>query len=609
MTFSFRPVPLVCGYEWKTTYWCYFTQKTSRVLRKSTDLSFYAANMLIFLLLLLNGSVGVLSGGGKETICTANACFTLNFDSVSFEKAQQSCVNNGGYLMTVKDREEEDVLRSFLSQIQGQRQDRTLKFWIGLKLHRGDCMLADKILRGFKWVSGKGESHYSNWKKEPISTCTENRCVRVHYTASGENQLKWTSGPCKSSIFYVCEFYFKGMCRPLSLLGSGQITYTTPFSEEPTHNRMQLFPMGTYGEILCSDQQSHYSVCIEAGNSFRWSVPGPFCKAGKQNCAIRNGGCEHFCYQDADESEVQCSCKEGYKLEEDGLTCRIQDLCRVDTCEHRCVMGDTGYSCKCPQGFELDTNLHNCSDIDECQSLACEHDCINTHGSYMCVCRHGYQMVNGRCNDIDECVQLRCEHGCSNSIGSFSCHCNQGFTLSADGHSCVDVNECINSDCQVTCVNTEGSFSCTCPQGFHIDTDGWNCLQDAASHALPIDPAESEIHKGVTESLTRTTVELQHQSPHTETPLPDRINNTQGNTSATASFTKMVNSSVLICVLGSVIPLLLLIAVTLAIAIFRCSQTKKEAKKISKTDGYCWVSPGLDPRLEKLYESILTDDL
>uniref|UniRef100_A0A3Q3VMX7 CD248 molecule, endosialin a n=1 Tax=Mola mola TaxID=94237 RepID=A0A3Q3VMX7_MOLML len=550
--------------------------------------------MLIFLLLLLNGSVGV-SGGEKETICTSNACFTLNMDRGSFEKAQQSCVHNGGYLMTVRDREEEDVLRSLLSQIQRQHQHRTLKFWIGLKLHRGDCVLTDKILRGFKWVSGEGESHYSNWEKEPISTCTENRCVKVHYTLSGENHLKWTSGPCKSSIFYVCEFYFKGMCRPLALLGPGQIAYTAPFSEEPTHNEMQLFPMGTYAEILCSDQQSHDSVCMGADNAYRWNVPGPFCKAGKQNCAINNGGCEHLCHQDADESEVQCSCKEGYKLEEDGLACRIQDLCRVDTCEHQCVMGDTGYSCKCPHGLKLDANQHNCSDIDECRSQACEHHCINTHGSYTCACRDGYQMVDGRCSDIDECVQLRCEHGCSNSIGSFSCHCNQGFTLSEDGHSCGDVNECINSGCQFKCVNTEGSFFCACPQGFHIDTNGWICARDGASPALPVDPAEEEIHKSVTESLTRTTVELQHQSPHTETPLPDLINNTQGKTSATASFTKMVTSRVLICVLGSVIPLLLLVAVTLAI--FRRSHTKKDAKKNTTTEGYCWVSPGLDPRL------------
>lgn len=612
MNVSFRPTPLVFGYEWTITYWSHFTPKLPGTFCKSTNFSICMGIMLLIFLLLLISSFEGVSGAEQETLCTTNACFTLHMDRGSFEKARQSCEHNGGYLMTVRDREEEDVLHSLLSQIQRQRQDRPLKFWIGLKLHRGDCVLTDRTLRGFKWVSGEKDSHYSNWEKEPAITCTEERCVRVHYTLSGENQLKWTAGPCKSPTFYVCKFYFKGMCKPLALLGPGQITYTAPFSEEPQRSEMQSFPLGTYANILCSDQQSHYSVCMWMDNVYRWKVPGPFCKTGKQNCAINNGGCEHLCHQDAD--EVRCFCKDGYNLDEDGLTCSIQDLCRVDTCEHQCVMEESGYSCKCPDGFKLDANQRNCSDIDECQSQNCEHHlCINTHGSYMCACRDGYQMVDGKCSDIDECVQLRCEHGCSNSIGSFSCYCNQGFTLSEDGHSCVDINECVNNRCQFKCVTTVGSFLCTCPQGFHIENDGSTCAPDMieTSAASSGDAAEEETQENFTESLTRTTVELQHQSPHTDAPLPDLVNATQSdtNTSSVKNFAEAVNSRVLICVLGSVIPLLLLVAVTLAIAIFRCSRTKKEAKKNTTTDGYCWVSSGLDPRLEKLYESILTDDL
>lgn len=567
--------------------------------------------LLIFLLQLINVFEGS-SGAEHETLCTSNACFTLHMDMLNFEKARQSCDHNGGYLMTVREREEEDVLRSLLSQIQRHR----LEFWIGLKLHRGDCVVPDKTLRGFKWVHGEEDSHYSNWESEPVNTCTKDRCVRIHYTSSGQNQLKWTAGPCKSPALYACKFYFKGMCKPLALLGRGQITYTAPFSEKPQRSEMQSFPLGTYAEILCSDNgQSHFSVCMGTDDIYRWNVPGPFCKTGKQNCEINNGGCEHLCRQDAD--EVRCSCKEGYDLDEDGLTCRIKDLCGDDTCEHRCVMGESGYSCKCPDGFKLDANQRNCSDIDECQSQACGHHlCVNTLGSYTCECKDGYEMVDGRCSDMDECQQSRCEHSCSNSVGSFSCYCNEGFTLSEDGQSCVDVNECVSNRCQIfACVNTVGSFLCTCPQGFHMNTDGSTCAPDMtqASAAPSDDPAEAETQENFTESLTRTTVELQHQSPHTDAPLPDLVNVTHGgqqsNVSLVANLAKTVNSRVIICVLGSVIPLLILIAVTLSIAIFRCSRSKKEAKKNTTTDGYCWVSSGLDPRLEKLYESILTDDL
>ncbi|TKS86349.1 Complement component C1q receptor C1q/MBL/SPA receptor [Collichthys lucidus] len=338
---------------------------------------------------------------------------------------------------------------------------------------------------------------------------------------------------------------------------------------------------GAAQETLCTSNACYtlnmVNGSFEAANQnygiYHWKDPGPFCK---QNCMINNGGCEHLCHSGTD--QVHCSCKEGYSLDKNGFTCRTKELC--------------------PNGFQLDADQSTCSDIDECQSQICEHLCINTHGNYTCVCKDGYQMVGGKCSDIDECTQRKCEHGCSNSIGSYSCYCSQGFTLSEDGHSCVDTNECVSNPCHFKCVNTNGSFLCTCPQGFHVETDGLTCTPEVTETSVPS-----------SESLTRTTVELQHQSPHTDAPPPELVNITQSNTSSVASFAKTFNSRVIICVLGSVIPLLILVAVTLAIMIFRCSRTKKEAKKNTTTDGYCWVSSGLDPRLEKLYESILTDDL
>ncbi|XP_019940225.2 complement component C1q receptor [Paralichthys olivaceus] len=565
----------------------------------------------IFLLQLIH-SVRGLSGDDHETLCTSNTCFTLHMDNVRFATAQENCDHNGGYLMTIRDPEEEDVLRMVLSQIKG-REDRTLKFWIGLKLNRGDCVLADKTLRGFKWISGEEESEYSKWGEEPISTCTE-RCVRVNYMRVGQNQLKWKAGACKSLAFYACKFYFKGMCKPLALMGSGEITYTAPFSERPEKSEMKSFPLGTYAEIMCSNQQFHYSVCMGSDDSYQWTVPGPFCKTGEQNCTVNNGGCEDTCHQNG--GEVKCFCREGYDLDEDGLSCRKKDPCSVATCEHLCVMEESGYSCKCPYGFKLDENQRNCFDIDECQSQACEdHFCVNTQGSYTCECKDGYEMVDGKCTDVDECAQSRCEHDCLNNIGSFSCFCNEGFTLSPDGQLCVDINECTSSRCQFMCINTAGSFSCSCPWGFHLETDGSTCAPDVSETSAA--PSGEQAAEGTLEnftwSLMRTTVELQHQSPHTDPPLPDLVNVTHSgqpsNVSLTPSFVKTVNTKVIICVLGSVIPLLVLVTVTLAIAIFRCSRSKKEAKKKTTTDGYCWVSSGLDPRLEKLYESISTDDL
>ncbi|KAM9842743.1 uncharacterized protein cd93 [Aulostomus maculatus] len=559
--------------------------------------------MLLLLLILLGNSLKGFSGAEHETLCTSNACFTLHLEKVKFEKASHNCYHNGGYLMTVRNRDEEDVLRSLLSLMQGQHQEKGSTIWIGLKLHRGDCVLANRALRGFKWTSGERDSHYSNWAKEPVETCTE-RCVSVDYNSSGSNPLKWTTVPCKTKTFYACKFFFKGMCKALSKRGRGLITYTAPFSEEPLRRDMDSLPLGTYARIVCGDQQPLFSVCMGLDNEHRWTVPGPFCQTDNEKCAVNNGGCEQLCHQDLE--KIRCFCKDGYDLQEDGFSCRETDVC--STCEHQCVRDVSGFSCKCPDGFKLAANQRNCSDIDECQSHCKDHICLNTHGSYRCECNVGYEMVDGQCRDVDECTRPRCEHSCLNTAGSFSCSCQEGFALSEDRLTCVDVNECDGDLCQFNCINTVGSFWCACPPGFRLDTAGTTCAPDATATSRS-DVADEESHDNFTESSLRATAE----SAHTDAPLPELVNVTQGdaqsNVSMTMSQANAASARMIICVLGSVIPLLILISVTLAIAIYRCSQSKKEAKKTTSTDGYCWVSSGLDPRLEKLYESILTDDL
>ncbi|KAM3871386.1 uncharacterized protein cd93 [Diretmus argenteus] len=562
--------------------------------------------MLLIFLQLLNICEGLSGGGGEyetSTLCESDACFTLHLDRLSFEDARLNCVHNGGYLVTVRDRAEDAALRSLLSRIDRRRHEGDLRFWIGLKLHKGDCVSPDRTLKGFKWVSANEDTQFSNWGREPVITCTEERCVRVQYSlSSGQDALRWVAGPCKGPAFYACKFYFKGMCKPLALLGPGQINYTAPFSAEPLRNGMKSLPLGTYANIWCGDSQLHYSVCMSVGDSYGWNDPGPFCTTGKQSCAFGNGGCEHLCLEAAD--GVNCACKEGYELRQDKLSCRLRDLCGdYARCEHRCVTGASGYSCVCPEGFQLHANQRNCSDVDECRAQVCgDHSCVNAPGSYTCVCKEGYEMVGGKCRDVDECAESRCAQSCLNSLGSYSCHCNAGYTLSRDGRSCDDVDECLGHRCQFKCTNTIGSFL---------------CVTETATAASP---SPDEPGNSTTESLTRTAAELQNQSPTrtTDAPVPDTASVTHGPEQGNDSFRSRVhvgkpfNSRLLICVLGSVIPLLLLVAVTLAIAIFRCSRSKREVKKKKNTttaDGYCWVSSGLEPHLEKLYDSILTDDL
>uniref|UniRef100_A0A8C6WS95 Uncharacterized protein n=1 Tax=Neogobius melanostomus TaxID=47308 RepID=A0A8C6WS95_9GOBI len=426
--------------------------------------------LLIFMLML------AFSRAEHQTLCTSNACFTLHLDAVSFDQAHRTCEDNGGNLMTITNRQEEDTLRTLLSQT--PEQEKPLKIRIGLKRLRGTCVISHAPLRGFQWVSGAKDSQYSNWGREPQSTCHE-RCVGVTYHPTARNHMKWTDVSCIKPVPYVCKFYFQGMCSALTLLGRGKITYTAPFSKESQNYQMKSLPVGTFADVTCSDREPLYSLCAKThGDLYAWSNPGPFCQTHR-SCVTENGGCEHVC--DVVGDEVMCSCNDGYELNEDGLSCGLKNVCFEDTCQYQCVMGETGFTCLCPQGLELASDQRTCSDVDECllQEVCGGHVCVNSEGSYACHCKEGFEMADGECRDLDECVSSTCEHTCLNNIGSFSCQCYGGFELSENGRSCEDIDECLVDSCKFECVNTRGSFLCACPIGFQLDRNG-ECFPNVA---------------------------------------------------------------------------------------------------------------------------------
>jgi fibulin 1/2 len=130
-------------------------------------------------------------------------------------------------------------------------------------------------------------------------------------------------------------------------------------------------------------------------------------------CHTANGGCSHFC--DSSLHPIcYCPATTGYKLDEDGKTCREEF--------------------KCDAGFQLSP-----------------HD-------------------NRTCHDIDECLLESgiCSNGiCENQEGSYQCHCHAGYRLSDDKKNCIDFDECsqANSPCSHRCLNLPGTYQCGCPYG------------------------------------------------------------------------------------------------------------------------------------------------
>ncbi|XP_037577545.1 fibulin-1-like isoform X5 [Dermacentor silvarum] len=219
----------------------------------------------------------------------------------------------------------------------------------------------------------------------------------------------------------------------------------------------------------------------------------------------RNNPCEQICH--VVNSSPVCKCHEGYRLEDDLISCADIDECSdgMDDCDEsreQCMNTPGSFKCipnadsvalpdvggdvpQCDAGFKYNTAIKDCIDVDECSEGLddCELDtqsCLNTHGGYQCLskeskeCPGGYVWKDEACVDVNECTEglSNCAEGeaCVNGVGSFSCvpvsnsGCTPGYRRNTDTGRCEDINECEEyvHSCKghLQCVNTRGSYLC-----------------------------------------------------------------------------------------------------------------------------------------------------
>uniref|UniRef100_H3BWE5 Matrilin 4 n=1 Tax=Tetraodon nigroviridis TaxID=99883 RepID=H3BWE5_TETNG len=108
-------------------------------------------------------------------------------------------------------------------------------------------------------------------------------------------------------------------------------------------------------------------------------------------CSHGNHSCDHECVSVL--SGYHCQCNHGYRLLDNGWTCRAIDLCSEGKhdCQQICVSSPGSFTCGCGPGFRLNQDQKTCTDVDLCNSLdhGCEHQCVNTPGSFYCACADG----------------------------------------------------------------------------------------------------------------------------------------------------------------------------------------------------------------------------
>ncbi|XP_037577535.1 fibulin-1-like isoform X1 [Dermacentor silvarum] len=245
----------------------------------------------------------------------------------------------------------------------------------------------------------------------------------------------------------------------------------------------------------------------------------------------RNNPCEQICH--VVNSSPVCKCHEGYRLEDDLISCADIDECSdgMDDCDEsreQCMNTPGSFKCipnadsvalpdvggdvpQCDAGFKYNTAIKDCIDVDECSEGLddCELDtqsCLNTHGGYQCLskeskeCPGGYVWKDEACVDVDECSEglsaCEAEHKeeCKNTVGGYVCDpiCAQGHRYNTLYDKCLDIDECLQGShtcgSVALCVNTEGGFQCKlrgathatgrvaqCPRGFRYSRHTRQC--------------------------------------------------------------------------------------------------------------------------------------
>ena len=54
------------------------------------------------------------------------------------------------------------------------------------------------------------------------------------------------------------------------------------------------------------------------------------------------------------------------------------------------------YECTCREGFTLTEDNITCTDLDECEVGLCSHGCVNLIGGFRCDCEDGYELAGDR---------------------------------------------------------------------------------------------------------------------------------------------------------------------------------------------------------------------
>ncbi|XP_073495030.1 uncharacterized protein [Phyllobates terribilis] len=220
--------------------------------------------------------------GNKPGCYPTGNCYTIIITELTFTDANLNCGPKGS-LTTMKSEQEKREILQFATQFQNRRN--FSEFWIGLYQPEKTCIVKDKNLYGFIWISGEEETQVSEWDKIPKKTCTtKKRCVilqsRLSTTNTGFGNITWfwKNDKCTRRLPSICRFPTE--FTPIEDLPStAPTTQPMELTSFPTQTTEMIPPSIN---VLCREFIDNETVTCEVEN-IPYSCNDTYCFCGQMD--------------------------------------------------------------------------------------------------------------------------------------------------------------------------------------------------------------------------------------------------------------------------------------------------------------------------------------
>ncbi|NP_001028706.1 layilin precursor [Mus musculus] len=173
--------------------------------------------------------------GGTRRPCYKVIYFHDAFQRLNFEEAKETCMEDGGQLVSIETEDEQRLIEKFIENLLASDGD----FWIGLKRLEEKQSNNTACQDLYAWTDGS-TSQFRNWYVDEPS-CGSEVCVVMYHQPSappgigGSYMFQWNDDRCNMKNNFICKYHDDKPSTTPSIWPGGEATEpATPLLPEET---------------------------------------------------------------------------------------------------------------------------------------------------------------------------------------------------------------------------------------------------------------------------------------------------------------------------------------------------------------------------------------